>query len=129
MEKLLNRLIDLPSEVNGMLPWNCWNSCMNDSEGNLASWAGDFFRVGAFVTWLCSVVASLSILWTGGMGEGTGMIGSILGMLLWVYAAFPIAMVVRGVGEEVAGSKVTLSLFYSMIYQWQLSKQLDILQL
>ena len=105
MEKLLNRLIDLPSEVNGMLPWNCWNGCMNDSEGNLASWAGDFFRVGAFVTWLCSVVASLSILWTGGMGEGTGMIGSILGMLLWVYAAFPIAMVVRGVGEEVAGSK------------------------
>ncbi len=55
MEKLLNRLIDLPSEVNGMLPWNCWNSCMSDSEGNLASWAGDVFRVGAFVNWVCSV--------------------------------------------------------------------------
>ena len=105
MEKLLNRLIDLPSEVNGMLPWNCWNSCMSDSEGNLASWAGDVFRVGAFVTWVCSVYASVSIIWTGGMGEGAAIVGSILGVLLWVYAAFPIAMVVRGAGEEVAGSK------------------------
>ena len=106
MEKLLNRLIDLPSEVNGMLPWNCWNSCMSDSEGNLASWAGDFFRIGAFVTWVCAVFASLSILWTGGMGEGAeAIVGSLLGMLLWVYAAFPIAMVVRGAGEEVAASK------------------------
>ena len=105
MEKLLNRLIDLPSEVNGMLPWNCWNSCMSDSEGNLASWAGDVFRVGAFVTWVCSVYASLSIMWTGGMGEGAAIVGSILGMAVWVYAAFPIAMVVRGAGEEVAASK------------------------
>ena len=108
MEKILNRLIDLPSEVNGKLPWNCWNSCMSDSEGNLASWAGDVFRVGAFVTWVCSVYASLSIMWTGGMGEGTAIIGSILGMRL---------------------QKEILSTFYFMTYQWQLLKHLDILQL
>jgi len=99
MEKILNRLIDLPSEVNGKLPWNCWNSCMSDSEGNLASWAGDVFRVGAFVTLVCAIWASVS----GVVSDPN--VGSVLGMLLWVYAAFPIAMVVRGAGEEVAASK------------------------
>ena len=106
MEKYLNMIIDFPKWVNDKLPMNCWNSCMDDSEGNLAKWAGEVFRVGAFVTLVCSLWATISILWTGGMGDGAQeMVGSFLGMLLFGYAAFPIAQVVRSAGESVASSK------------------------
>ena len=106
MEKYLNMIIDFPKLVNDKLPMNCWNSCMDDSEGNLAKWAGEVFRVGAFVTLAYSLCATVSILWTGGMGEGAQeMVGSLLGMLLFAYAAFPIAQVVRSAGESVGSSK------------------------
>ena len=36
IQNLINQLLDLPKMVNEKLPWNTWNSCMNDSEGNLA---------------------------------------------------------------------------------------------
>ena len=75
MEKILNRILDLPNEINGKLPWNCWNGCMSDSEGNLAKWAGEVFRVGAFVTLVCSVWASVQGMMGG--GEGMGMIMGI----------------------------------------------------
>jgi len=106
MEKYLNMIIDFPKTVNDKLPMNSWNSCMDDSEGNLAKWAGEVFRVGAFVTLVFSLWSTISILWTGGMGSGAQeMLGSILGMLLFAYAAFPIAQVVRSAGETVASSK------------------------
>ena len=106
MEKYLNMIIDFPKLVNDKLPMNCCNSCMDDSEGNLAKWAGEVFRVGAFVTLAYSLCATVSILWTGGMGEGAQeMVGSLLGMLLFAYAAFPIAQVVRSAGESVGSSK------------------------
>lgn len=115
MEKVLNMIIDFPKWVNDKLPMNCWNACMDDSEGNLAKWAGEFFRVGAFVTLVCSVWATVSILWTTG-GLGTvesaetadnvkAIIGSLSGMLLFVYAAFPIAQIVRSAGDSIGSSK------------------------
>ena len=102
MEKILNRILDLPSEVNGKLPWNCWNACMSDSEGNLAKWAGEAFRVGAFVTLVCSVVATGK-----GMvpGEGGMDIMAILGGFVWLYVAFPVAQIVRNAGDAIASSK------------------------
>ena len=102
MEKILNRILDLPNEINGKLPWNCWNGCMSDSEGNLAKWAGEVFRVGAFVTLVCSIWASVS-----GMipGEGGLDIMAILGGLVWIYVAFPVAQIVRDAGDAIASSK------------------------
>jgi len=102
MEKILNRILDLPNEINGKLPWNCWNDCMSDSEGNLAKWAGEVFRVGAFVTLVCSIWASVS-----GMipGEGGLDIMAILGGLVWIYVAFPVAQIVRNAGDAIASSK------------------------
>ena len=102
MEKILNRILDLPSEVNGKLPWNCWNDCMSDSEGNLAKWAGEVFRVGAFVTLVCSIWASFQGMMGG--GEGMGMVMGILGGLVWIYVAFPVAQIVRDAGDAIASS-------------------------
>ena len=99
MEKYLNMVVDVPKWVNDKLPMNCWNSCMDDSEGNLAKWTGDFFRVGAFVMLVCSVWASVAAM------VADPNIGGILGGLIWVYAAFPIVMVVRNAGESLSGSK------------------------
>ena len=101
MEKILNRILDLPSEINGKLPMNCWNGCMSDSEGNLAKWAGEVFRVGAFVTLVCSVWHSVM----GIGGEGMAMAMSGLGALVWIYVAFPVAQIVRNAGDAIASSK------------------------
>ena len=57
IKDIFNMVVDSPNVVNSKLPWNCWNSCMDDSEGNLAKWTGDFFRIGAFVMLAASLYA------------------------------------------------------------------------
>jgi len=104
MKKLINQLLDLPMMINGKLPWNSWNSCMDDSQGNLAKWTGDFFRVGAFVMVVCSLWDSVNGL-MGIEGDGMAMAGTVLSTLLWVYAIFPIAQVVRSAGDGLSVSK------------------------
>ena len=104
MEKLINQVLDFPTWVNGKLPWNSWNSCMDDSQGNLAKWTGDFFRVGAFVMVVTSLVASIQGL-MGMEGDAMAMVGMVLSTLLWVYAIFPIAQVVRSAGDGLSESK------------------------
>ena len=104
MEKLINQVLDFPTWVNGKLPWNSWNSCMDDSQGNLAKWTGDFFRVGAFVMVVTSLVASVQGL-MGMEGDAMAMVGMVLSTLLWVYAIFPIAQVVRSAGDGLSESK------------------------
>lgn len=104
MKKLINQVLDFPMMVNGKLPWNSWNSCMDDSQGNLAKWTGDFFRVGAFVMVVTSLVASIQGL-MGIEGDALAMVGMVLSTLLWVYAIFPIAQVVRSAGDGLSESK------------------------
>lgn len=104
MEKLINQVLDLPAMINGKLPWNSWNSCMDDSQGNLAKWTGDFFRVGAFVMVVTSLWASVQGL-MGLEGDAMAMVGMVLSTLLWVYAIFPIAQVVRSAGDGLSESK------------------------
>ena len=45
IKDIFNMVVDSPNMVNNKLPWNSWNSCMDDSEGNLAKWTGDFLLV------------------------------------------------------------------------------------
>ena len=104
MKKRINQLLDLPMMINGKLPWNSWNSCMDDSQGNLAKWTGDFFRVGAFVMVVTSLIASVHGL-MGLEGDALTMVGMVLSTLLWVYAIFPIAQVVRSAGDGLSESK------------------------
>jgi hypothetical protein len=105
IKDIFNMVVDSPNMVNNKLPWNSWNSCMDDSEGNLAKWTGDFFRVGAFVMLAASLYAIVMGIVTDGMGEGMAVATTLVSTLLWVYAAFPIAQVVRSAGEGLADSK------------------------
>ena len=90
IKDIFNMVVDSPNMVNNKLPWNSWNSCMDDSEGNLAKWTGDFFRVGAFVMLAASLYAIVMGIVTDGMGEGMAVATTLVSSLLWVYAAFPI---------------------------------------
>lgn len=105
IKDIFNMVVDSPNVVNSKLPWNCWNSCMDDSEGNLAKWTGDFFRIGAFVMLAASLYAIVMGLVDNGVGEGMVVVTTLVSTLLWVYAAFPIAQVVRSAGEGLADSK------------------------
>ena len=105
MEKILNRLLDLPQVVNSKLPGNTFNSWVQDSESNIPSWVGKFYTVSALVVLLTSLVVILSPLWNGGMGEKMDIVANILSMLIWVYAAFPISQVIRSAGDSLAESK------------------------
>ncbi len=68
---------------------------VEDSEQNIAKWAGTFYTVAAFVILISSLLYVLSHIWSGGMVEGIGILSTALSMIIWVYAAFPIAQVVR----------------------------------
>ena len=105
MEKILNQVLDLPQMINSKLPMNTFNSWANDSEGNIASWVGKFYTVSALVVLIGSLMAVLYPLWSGGMGEGVDIVSSIVTMVVWVYAAFPIAQMIRSTGDGLSESK------------------------
>lgn len=105
MEKILNQVLDLPQMINSKLPMNNFNSWVNDSEGSMACWVGKFYTVSALVVLIGSLLAVLSPIWTGGMGEGIDIVGNVLTMIIWAYAAFPISQVIRAAGNSLAESK------------------------
>lgn len=105
MEKILNKLLDLPQLINSKLPGNTFNSMVQDSEGSISNWVGKFYRVSALVVLLTSLMMTLSPIWSGGMGENIDILANILSMLIWIYAAFPISQVIRSAGESLASSK------------------------
>ena len=91
--------------INSKLPMNNFNSMVEGSENNVSKWAGNFYTVSALVILVTSLFYVLSPIWSGDMGEGAGILGNVLSMLIWVYAAFPIAQVVRSTGDSLAESK------------------------
>ncbi|MBT3587664.1 MAG: hypothetical protein HN507_03330, partial [Flavobacteriaceae bacterium] len=105
MKKNVKKFFDLPKTINSKLPMNNFNSVVEGSEDNVAKWVGTFYTVAALVILISSLLYVLSPIWSGGMGEGTGMLGTVISMLIWVYAAFPIAQVIRSTGDSLAGSK------------------------
>jgi hypothetical protein len=106
MEKLLNLLLDLPKTVNEKLPMNSFNKMMDDSEGSMKKWTGTAFKVGALVL---LIVTLLSVVSTGmdsfQDSSGLGQVSAILCLLILIYAAFPIAQVVRSAGDSLSSSK------------------------
>lgn len=106
MENYVNQLLDLPKMVSNKLPGNVFNSMVDDSESSIAKWTGMFYRVAAFVLVVGSIYGLLSPLWDAdsSLGEGKDMIGGILSMLIFIYAMFPIAQVVRSTGDSLGSS-------------------------
>ena len=106
MNKLLNLLLDLPKTVNDKLPENCFNEMMDNSEGSIKKWTGTAFKVGALVLLVVTLISVIS----GGMdtmssASGLGQVSAIICLLILVYAAFPIAHVVRTAGDSLSASK------------------------
>jgi hypothetical protein len=111
MDKLINQLLDSPKMVSDKLPWNNWNSCIEESEDSIAGWIGKLFNIGAFAFLVMAISTILSPFWTGGFVGGfdgndfVETLGMLLGMVLWVYAAFPISQIIRNVGSNLSDSK------------------------
>ena len=84
MENYVNQLLDLPKTVGEMLPGNSFNSMVDDSENNIAKWTGIIYKFGALVLVLGAVYGLISPLWDAdvSLGDGTDMIGAILGLLI-----------------------------------------------
>ena len=106
MEKIINQILDLPQMLNQKLPKNCFNEMMDNSEGSVSDWTGKIFKVGALVV----LVGMLVSVITGGMdavngADGAGKVAAGLCTLILIYAAFPIAQVVRSAGDSLAASK------------------------
>jgi hypothetical protein len=105
MEKNVKKFFDLPKTINSNLPMNNFNSMVEDSEHKIAKWVGTIYTVAAFVILISSIIWVLSPIWSGGMGEGIGILSVVIAMIIWVYAAFPIAQVVRSAGDSLSESK------------------------
>ena len=104
---LIDQILDLPKVVNEKLPNNNFNSMMDNSEGSIAGWTGTFYKWGAFVV----LVGALVSVITGGLAGmsaaagAAGKAGAVIGMLVMVYAAFPITQVIRSAGDSLGSSK------------------------
>lgn len=105
MKNFLTQVLDLPKMINSKLPMNNFNSMVVDSEKNVAKWVGTFYTVSALVVLITTLIAVLSPIWSGGMGEGINVVGNVLTILIWVYAAFPVAQIIRSAGDSLAESK------------------------
>ena len=106
MEKIINQILDLPQMFNQKLPMNCFYEMMDNSEGSVSGWTGKIFKVGALVV----LVGMLYSVVNGGMdavngADGVGKVAAVLCTLILIYAAFPIAQVVRSAGDSLAASK------------------------
>ena len=106
MEKIINQILDLPQMLNQKLPKNCFNEMMDNSEGSVSDWTGKIFKVGALVVLVGMVMSVVN----GGMdavngADGLGKVAAGLCTLILIYAAFPIAQVVRSAGDSLAASK------------------------
>jgi len=113
MEKIINSILDFPHMVNQKLPKNCFNEMMDNSEGSVSDWTGKIFKVGALVV----LVGMLLSVVNGGMdafngAEGIGKLAAGLCTLILIYAAFPIAQVVRSAGDSLAASKSSMVEFF-----------------
>ena len=107
IKDIFNMVVDSPNMVNSKLPWNSWNSCIEESENSIAGWIGKIFSIGSFLFLLGILYATLNPLWNGGFdgNDAMGIIGMLIGMLLWTYAAFPISKIVSNVGDNIGSSK------------------------
>ena len=106
MNKLINLLLDLPKTVNDKLPENCFNEMMDNSEGSIKKWTGTAYKVGALVLLVVTLIAVV----TNGMdtfssASGLGQVSAVICLLILIYAAFPIAHVVRTAGDSLSASK------------------------
>ena len=113
MEKIINQILDLPQMLNQKLPKNCFNEMMDNSEGSVSGWTGKIFKVGALVV----LVGMLVSVVNGGMdavngADGAGKVAAALCTLILIYAAFPIAQVVRSAGDSLAASKSSMVDFF-----------------
>tara|TARA_B100000787_G_C16176557_1_gene289356 strand:- start:697 stop:1473 length:777 start_codon:yes stop_codon:yes gene_type:complete len=107
MDKIINRILDFPQMVNSILPKNNFNAMMEGSESSISGWTGTFFKVGALVV----LVGMLLTVGGGGLeaingSEGAlGKVSAGLCTIVLLYAAFPIAQVIRSAGDSLAASK------------------------
>ncbi len=105
MKKFFNQVMDLPKMINGKLPMNKFNLLVDESEQNIAKWVGTFYTVSAIVILITSILSILLPIWSGEMGIGLDILGNVLSILIWLYAAFPIAQFIRSAGDSLAESK------------------------
>lgn len=107
MDKIINRILDFPQMVNSILPKNNFNAMMEGSESSISGWTGTFFKVGALVV----LIGMLLTVGGGGLeaingSEGAlGKVSAGLCTIVLLYAAFPIAQVIRSAGDSLAASK------------------------
>jgi hypothetical protein len=109
VNQLTNQLLDSPKMISDKLPWNNWNSSVEDSENSISGWIGKVFNIAALVVLLAILWGLFSQLWMDNGGfwkqEATLIIGGLLGILLWTYAAFPITQIIRNTSESISSSK------------------------
>lgn len=108
MNKTIDQILDLPKLANQKLPKNTFNEVVDSSEKSIAGWVGTIFKVLALAFLLVSlynIVNGAVDYMTNANASGLAKAGSVLSILVLLYAAFPLAQVVRSTGDSLAASK------------------------
>lgn len=113
MENLIKTVTDVPKMAEGILQVNTINSTLNDVEGNASKWVGLSYQVASLVFLLCAVYNFIDPFIHDGLKDldGKDSAGVVLGSIIWLYAAFPMAQAIRNAGESLATSTEPILVF------------------
>ena len=86
---------------------------MDNSEGSVSDWTRKICKVAALVVLVGMLVSVFNVGMDAISGaEGIGKLSAVLCTLILVYAAFPIAQVIRSAGDSLAASKSKMVDFF-----------------
>ena len=104
MENYINQVVDLPKMVNDKIPVNI-NSMLDDSERNMSKWVGMFYKLASLLFIAGALYNLLSPLWGDrSLPDGKDLIAMFIGLLIWLYAAFPMSQIIRSAGDSLESS-------------------------
>ena len=104
MENYINQVVDLPKMVNDKIPVNI-NSMLDNSEKDMAKWVGMFYKLASLIFIAGALYNLLSPFWgDGSLPKGADLIAMFIGLLIWLYAAFPMSQIIRSAGDSLESS-------------------------
>lgn len=111
MENVLNKISDATKmvhgvlqvdKVNAVLQVDKVNTSVDDAETNISNWVGLVYDMAAIIFLLCAVYHFINPFMDNVLEGADGKIsaGIVLSSIVWLYAAFPLASVIRRAGEN-----------------------------
>jgi len=113
MENLIKTATGVPKMAEDVLQVNVISSTLNDVESNPNRWIGLSYQVASLFFLIYGIYTFLLPFIDDGLNDLDGKegIGLLVGLIISLYAAFPMSRVIRNTGEALASSNSSILVF------------------